>query len=140
MLRKSMMNLIIATLVVLVAGSATTQPVTEVEITPGPILRDLERQGPIDRVRSWPIDWNSDEHEDFVVQIAYWLGGNAVEVEHRIYIGNDTGFSLSKVLEIDGGIRSVTQTETGIEVENWFYVDGDGRCCPTGMRTLSFHP
>ena len=140
MLRKPMMNLIIAALAVLVAGSATAQPVTEVEITPGPILRDLERQGPIDGVGSWPIDWNSDEHEDFVVEVGYWLGGNAVGFEHRIYIGNDTGFSLSKVLDIDGGIRSVTQTETGIEVENWFYVDGDGRCCPTGMRTLSFHP
>ena len=135
-----MMNLIIAALAVLVAGSATAQPVTEVEITPGPIFRDLEQQGPIVRGRSWPIDWNKDEREDFVVQVGYWLGGNAVGFEHRIYIGNDTGFSLSKVLEIDGGIRSVTRTETGIEVENWFHVDGDGRCCPTGMRTLSFRP
>ena len=140
MSKKSRASIVIVGLAIIAASSATAQPVAEVEITPDLILRDLEQQGPIDRVRSWPIDWNRDEHEDFVVQVAYWLGGNAVGFGHRIYIGNDTGFSLSMVLEIDGVIRSVTQTEIGIEVENWFYVDGDGRCCPTGMRTLSFHP
>ncbi len=116
------------------------QPIPEIAEPPGAIRQDLNQRGTVDRVRLWPIRWNNGAAVDFIVQTAFWTGGNSVSIEHRIYIAQENTYIPADVVTFEGAIREVHQEGHVIQLEIVFHQFGDSRCWPTGERSVILLP
>jgi len=125
---------------ILVPIGLSAQAIPEIAEAPDAIRQDLNQRGTIDRVRLWPISWNKDASVDFIVQTAFWTGGNSVSVEHRIYMARDNTYIPADDVTVEGAIRSVHQIGPVIRLELLFHQFGDSRCCPTGERSVILLP
>jgi hypothetical protein len=123
-----------------VAQSAAAQTLSQIDQTPVSIMEDLKAGGTVDGVRAWPINWNGDAAIDILVQVAFVLGGNAVELEHRVYVADGRALVLADLLDLSGAIDTVTQLRNDITLGLFFYNDGDARRCPTGLSNVTLRP
>jgi hypothetical protein len=122
------------------ATTAGGEPAMELLEPPASIVADLSTRGTVDRVRAWPIDWNRDRYADLLVQTAFALGGNAIALEHVVYVSDGETYRPGRVLDLGGGIRSVEMDGRNIQLSLYVYRAGDSRCCPSGARRVTLSP
>lgn len=122
------------------AGAAQTD--FEVETLPVEIANVVRADGRlVERILTWEVDLTGDAQPDQMVQVAYALGsGNAVVLEHYLFEGRSRGYALVARPRLPNGIKAVRRTGNGIEVTVLKYLDGDGRCCPSGQHVVMVRP
>ncbi|MEO9682179.1 MAG: hypothetical protein ABJF86_14680 [Tateyamaria sp.] len=92
----------------------------------------------VDRVVTWPLDWDRQAPMDLLVQTSYAnaSGGNATFLEFRIATPSPLGPILGDTFILPGnGIKEVQSHPQGAFLIQYQYRDGDSRCCPSGSVT-----
>ena len=98
-------------------------------------------EGTIDRILTWELDFAGDPTPDLVVQAAFAIGGgNMVVLAHYLFESRKQGYVLAGRPELPGGIKAAARKDDALELRLYRYLDGDGRCCPSGEEIVLIRP
>ncbi|MGI3168150.1 hypothetical protein ACRARG_03295 [Pseudooceanicola sp. C21-150M6] len=124
------------------SGFAHAQVIEQSEV-PGPIAaqvaEDARQSGAqVDGIGGYELDLEGDGTTEWLVQPAYWTGGNSVSVRTFLFDGADTGYASHVDLNFFRSIKRVELDRPTLRLVIYELLDGDPRCCPTGESTHNF--
>lgn len=90
-------------------------------------------------VAGYALDADQDGDTDLIVEVASNpIGGNAVWVVPYILRNTGGRYEIAGPLDINGTITALRQDGDVLTITTSTYLDGDARCCPSGVEVKSF--